>query len=500
MQAQRRASVDTIQRFIGRGSTGASASTGKVVPTAWGASTTEPTAGAGKRVLLLEFAGHGAKRAQYLGHTAEVLPGGHAWIKVRMDSGSSKGEVIKWRANAVRPAPEEEVRALPTDFVPAPGEKAAPPVVVGVFRIFVGVLLFYLNMVSDWYVLCVYRDSEPMPAGQPSAPPLWGNLVVANYVLQGLANYVNGSEGGGGRWRGLLGALHLLPLSEACQGAGRGTRDGKVLARAKYLELWLENVPQGALQLFTFFAFGRVWAGKMQGNTILLSAMTSIASGAFTMATHHELFDVTTFGATAVDSTPVLARFGLAVFTLLDQVIHTLMLAALGTAFRSNALGFVVLGMLCRMVIFTRIEQDTPTEQRWGGGGCGTALCALAFSLPMSALDLLVSERFGTKPLTTLMVFSFCETMVFSSIICTNSENLTPAWWGCSCKSADYDAVFNGLDYCFPEAADFFTKINQPATSHMLTVTFVLLWLIKVIAFGFLSMCSRHASKVYMFQ
>ena len=402
-------------------------------------------------------------------------------------------------------------QALPTawgDSAPAAPSKSAsvpaddPPVVLGRMRIALGLLLFYINVYTDFLVLSVFRESEPLPVGEPTAPRLWGNLVVANFVLQSMAGYWNGSDGkGGGRCNGLLGALFLLPLVEAWQGAGRGAgRDGTRLARAKYIELWLENVPQGALQLFTLFAFGRRWGGAEQGNTVLASAFFSMLSGAFTMACHHELFDTSTFGAGAVDNTPVLGRFGLFLFTSLDTLIHTLMLAALGTAFRGKAFGFIILGMLVRMVLFHRIERETPKEAQWGGGGMGSVICALAFSLPMSVLDLLISERFGTRPLRMLMAYSFVETMCFSSVVCVASENLTPRWWGCSCKSEENDAVYNGLDYCFPEAGDFLSRIQGPAKTYFLLIVFAALWFIKVVAFFFLSMCARHASKVYLFE
>merc|ERR1712127_935733 len=99
-----------------------------------------------------------------------------------------------------------------------------------------------------------------------------------------------------------------------------------------------------------------------------------------------------------------------------------------------------------------------------------------------------------------LMAYSFVETMCFSSVVCVASENLTPRWWGCSCKSEENDAVYNGLDYCFPEAGDFLSRIQGPAKTYFLLIVFAALWFIKVVAFFFLSMCARHASKVYLFE
>ena len=96
-------------------------------------------------------------------------------------------------AAAAKPsAPSSQ--ALPTawgDSAPPSKSAAAPaddpPVVLGRMRIALGLLLFYVNVYTDFLVLSVFRESEPLPVGEPKSssnrsaksaksvkPPPWG--------------------------------------------------------------------------------------------------------------------------------------------------------------------------------------------------------------------------------------------------------------------------------------------------------------------------------------
>ena len=417
---------------------------------------------------------------------------------------------------------------------------AEPPIFAGCARTWLGVTLFYANVFTDFAVLAMYRRTERGSTsavgevariGIASAPRSWGNFVVAALVLQALAGAAaawcrpNGSHAAA-----LRGFFGLAALWEGCCcGAGQPGREGEaprsgvVLARIKYAELLLENVPQAALQLHALFAFSRAWAGggttalggsdqdrgigggdsgewSDQGLLLLLSVACSIASGALTLASHAELFDAASFGAQAVEASPVLARGALAGFALLDGMVHALLLGALATAFRAATLGFLVLAMLARAAIFQRFEWRTPKEERWGGGHSGASvLCAGTFALPMSVMDVLVSERFGAAPLRTLMVWSFFETVAFAVFACAHTQHPMPAGFGCGCGVTEHDAVTDGLGYCAPPGSSLADRVSQPPSNFVLVIVLVVLSFFKAIAFFLLVMCSSHARKQYVF-
>ena len=114
-------------------------------------------------------------------------------------------------------------------------------------------------------------------------------------------------------------------------------------------------------------------------------------------------------------------------------------------------------------------------------------------------VDVLTTERFGTKPLRTLMAWSFFESILFSSMTCVLSQHLLPDVFGCSCKATTEDAVDHGQGYCVRVGGTFQEKMAQPASTFMLVAAVVVMWILKLIACAGNVCCSRWQSKVYVF-
>ena len=114
-------------------------------------------------------------------------------------------------------------------------------------------------------------------------------------------------------------------------------------------------------------------------------------------------------------------------------------------------------------------------------------------------MDVMTTERFGTKPLRSLMAWSFFESLAFSSVTCVLSQHLLPDVLGCSCKSTTEDAVTHGQGYCVRSGGTFQERMAQPASTFALVGAVVVMWVFKLIACAGNVCCSRWQSKVYVF-
>ena len=301
----------------------------------------------------------------------------------------------------------------------------------GCLRMVLGTLLFYLNLFLDG---AVYQSIQPPPGpvvvGAPQPPKLYGDMMLASWILQSIFAGWAGFERS--RAAGLRGLFFLAPLYEcfaiACCGAYKRNEDQnsaeartrraarREFGQAKYAELVLENILLGTLQLHTLMRFWRSWAevgwrrgdervSVSTGHVLIASVVFSFLSWVLTLASHLELFDQVTYTALAVEGYAVLGRVGVYAYAFFDAAINMTVLAALATAFRGGVLLFMLVAALARAALLSRWELQTDAEHRWPRCRCG--FCYVVLGCLQSTMDVMTTERFGTKPLRSLMAWSF---------------------------------------------------------------------------------------------